>query len=208
MRQACLAATSQWVAGLLLLCLCLAGCGKPEAPKAMPGLQDQERIEQKRIGEAFFAVHGTNIPPDATLTLRLSDGVVKGYKMNGTVAPYFTSLYGLFARHTEFGGKYPFDVPKAWLDAKDKLDLTTPFNFAHTNDIIGGNSGSPVLDKNLKVIGLIFDGNIESLGNNYVFDDEVARSVSVHPAIIIESLRKIYGAGKLADEIENGGKKQ
>lgn len=162
----------------------------------------EEKKIEKRIGEACFAVYGTSIPPDATMSLRLSDGVVKGYDFNGTKAPHFTTLYGLFARTNEFGGKHPFDIPKAWADAEKKLDLSTPFNYVATCDIIGGNSGSPMIDKNLNVIGLVFDGNIEMLGNNYIFDDEVSRTVSVHPAIIIESLRKIYGAAKLADELE------
>lgn len=168
---------------------------------------EEEAKHEKRIGEACFAVYGTSIPPDATMSLRLSDGVVKGYEFNGTLAPHFTTLYGLFARNAEFGGKHPFDLPKAWVEAESKLDLKTPFNYVATCDIIGGNSGSPMIDKDLNVIGLVFDGNIEMLGNNYVFDDEVSRSVSVHPAIIIESLRKIYGASSLADELERKGKK-
>lgn len=168
---------------------------------------EDEAKHEKRIGEACFAVYGNSIPPDATMSLRLSDGVVKGYEFNGTLAPHFTTLYGLFARNAEFGGKHPFDLPKAWVDAESKLDLKTPFNYVATCDIIGGNSGSPMIDKDLNVIGLVFDGNIEMLGNNYVFDDEVSRSVSVHPAIIIESLRKIYGASSLADELERKGKK-
>lgn len=169
---------------------------------ALRELQEAEQKLNKMVGEACFAVYGTEIPPDATMSLRLSDGVVKGYEYNGTLAPHFTTLYGLYARHHEFGGKYPFDLPQVWLDKEDELDLSTPFNFVATADIIGGNSGSPVIDKEQNVVGLIFDGNIEMLGNRYVFDDEVSRSVSVHPAIIIESLRKIYEAGKLADELE------
>jgi hypothetical protein len=165
-------------------------------------LRVEEEAQQKRIGEACFAVYGTSIPPDATMSLRISDGVVKGYAMNGTLAPYFTTLYGLFARHHEFSGEHPFDLPQVWLDKEKELDLKTPFNFVATCDIIGGNSGSPMIDKERRVIGLVFDGNIEMLGNNYVFDDEVSRTVSVHPAIIVESLRKVYGAAALADELE------
>ncbi len=164
-----------------------------------------EELLEKRIGEAFFAVYGYDIPPDATMTLRLSDGVIAGFEMNGTIAPYFTSLYGLYARWTEFGGEDPFNLPQIWVDKLKELDLSTPFNHVSTCDIIGGNSGSPMVDSEGRVVGLVFDGNIESLGNNFIFTDEVARTVSVHPAIIIEAMRKIYDAGKLADEIEGKG---
>ncbi|MFM1872412.1 MAG: hypothetical protein RL398_1834 [Planctomycetota bacterium] len=176
-------------------------------PKKLAELSQQEAKLNKMVGEACFAVYGTSIPPDATMSLRISDGVVKGYPMNGTLAPYFTTLYGLYARHHEFGGEHPFDLPQVWLDKEKELNLKTPFNFVATCDIIGGNSGSPMIDKDLNVVGLIFDGNIEMLGNNYVFDDEISRTVSVHPAIIIETLRKIYRAGALANELERKGQK-
>ncbi|MBI5852051.1 MAG: S46 family peptidase, partial [Planctomycetes bacterium] len=172
----------------------------------LQGLAQEEELLKKRIGEAFFAVYGTDLPPDATFTLRLSDGVMKGYPMNGTVAPYFTSLYGLYARNAEFGGKDPFALEPAWLDKLKSMDLSTPFCVVSTCDIIGGNSGSPMIDKDLGVVGLVFDGNIESLGNRFVYTDTVARTVSVHPAIIVEAMRKIYGASKLADEFEGKGK--
>jgi hypothetical protein len=171
----------------------------------LTALAAEEQAQQKRIGEACFHVYGTSIPPDATMSLRISDGVVKGYPMNGTIAPPHTTLYGLYARHHEFGGEHPFDLPQVWLDKEKELDLKTRFNFVATCDIIGGNSGSPMIDKDLNVVGLVFDGNIEMLGNNYVFDDEISRTVSVHPAIIVESLRKVYGATRLADELERKG---
>ena len=184
---------------------------KREIVRTRKGFERFQQLDQeiellaKRVGEAFFAVYGTKLPPDATFTLRLSDGVVKGYPMNGTLAPFFTSLYGMYARNAEFGGKDPFALEPAWLDKIKELDMTTPFCLVSTCDIIGGNSGSPMIDSNLNVVGLVFDGNIESLGNRFIYTDAVARTVCVHPAMIVEALRKIYGAGKLADEFEGKG---
>jgi hypothetical protein len=156
----------------------------------------------EKIAQARFAVYGKTTYPDATFTLRLSYGTVKGYPMNATMAPYKTTLYGLYDRSISFDKKGEYALPQRFWDRKDKLDLSTPVNFVSTCDIIGGNSGSPVINKNGEFVGVIFDGNIESLAGRFVFDDTKNRAVSVHSAYIIEAMRKLYDAGKLADEVE------
>jgi len=156
----------------------------------------------ERIGQARFTVYGKSVYPDATFTLRLAYGAVKGYAMNGTQAPPKTTFYGLYDRSLGFDGKPPFELPARYREKKDQLDLSAPLNFVNTCDIIGGNSGSPVINRNGEIVGLIFDGNIESLVGNYVYNEEDNRSVAVHTAAMIEALRKLYGAGDLANELE------
>jgi len=157
---------------------------------------------RENIAKARFAVYGKSTYPDATFTLRLSYGTVKGFPMNGTKAPYKTTLYGLYDRSLSFNQQGDFVLPQRFWDRKDKLDLSTPVNFVSTCDIIGGNSGSPVVNKAGELVGLIFDGNIDSLPGRFVYEEAKNRAVSVHSAYIIEAMRKLYDAGKLADEVE------
>jgi len=161
------------------------------------------------IGKALFAKGGFSVPPDATFTLRLSYGALKGYELNGQHVPWFTTMGGAYEHAAQHGSKPPYELPASWTKAKSSLDLKTPFDTASTPDIIGGNSGSPLINKNAEVVGIIFDGNIESLPWNFIYDDVIGRSVSTDSRAIMESLRKIYHADALADELAGaaaGGK--
>jgi len=153
------------------------------------------------LGKAMYDIYGTSIPPDATFSLRIADGVVKGYEYNGTIAPIYTTFYGMYDRYYSFGKKDPFNLPTRWANPPADFNMSTPLNFISTNDIIGGNSGSPVVNKKLEVVGLVFDGNIESLPGDIIFDETKNRSVSVHSSGIIEGIDKIYRAERIAKEL-------
>ncbi len=157
----------------------------------------------EKIGQARFAAYGRSEYPDATFTLRLSYGSIKGYPMNGTEAPPKTTFYGLYDRSLSFDGRPPFDLPPRYSERREKLDLSKPLNFVNTCDIIGGNSGSPVINKNGEIVGLIFDGNIESLVGDYVYNEADNRAVAVDTAAMTEALRKLYDADSLANELES-----
>ncbi|MDX2186153.1 MAG: S46 family peptidase [Opitutaceae bacterium] len=176
----------------------------PEARALRKILEEKkEVIEQAhaKLAKARFAKDGTSVYPDATFTLRLSYGVVKGYEENGVQVPAFTQMAGKFSRSEVMGGKEPFDLPKSWTDARSRMNLQTPYNFVSTCDIIGGNSGSPTLNRNAEFVGIIFDGNIQSLRLDFDYDDVEARAVSVDAQGILEALRKVYDADDLADEV-------
>ena len=164
-------------------------------------VEEPKRQAYAALAKARYALDGANTYPDATFTLRLAFGTVKGYTEDGKVVPPFTDFAGMYAWSKEHDNKYPFELPKRWMDRKDRLDLKTPLNFVSTADIIGGNSGSPVINKDAEVVGLIFDGNIQSLVLDFIFDQEYARAVSVDSRAIVESLRKVYDATELADEL-------
>lgn len=160
-----------------------------------------ERRDGAAIARARFAQSGFNQPPDATFTLRLSYGAVKGYEESGKKIPYFTTFAGAFQHADEHGNKAPYNLAESWTKMKSKLKLDTPLNYVSTADIIGGNSGSPTVNKNGEVVGIIFDGNIQSLVWNFFFDDRQGRAVHVDSRGIIEALRHIYSADALADEL-------
>lgn len=164
----------------------------------------RESSYTQKLGRALFEVYGTSFPPDATFSLRISDGVVKGYDYNGTVAPAFTTFYGMYDRYYSNDGKYPWNLHERWLNPSPEFNLSTPYNFVATADIVGGNSGSAVINKNGEVVGLAFDGNIESLSGSFIFTTDLNRMVSVHSAGMMESIKHIYKLNRLSDELIEG----
>jgi len=164
-------------------------------------VQSVEQRAGEQLGRARFAAYGKFAYPDATFTLRLSYGQAQGYAMNGTKAPYKTTYFGLYDRANSFDFKGPFALPPRYAENRDKLNLSTPLDFVTSNDVVGGNSGSPVINRNGEIVGLVFDGNIESLVGDFVYDSATNRTVAVHTAAMTEALRKIYNAGALLKEM-------
>ncbi|MBN1446560.1 MAG: S46 family peptidase [Bacteroidetes bacterium] len=165
----------------------------------------RDEVNRSLLGRALFEVYGTDIPPDATFSLRIADGVVQGFDYNGTKAPVHTTFYGLYDRYYSFKGNEAWYLPERWLNPPPEFDMSTPMDFVSTNDIIGGNSGSPIINKNREVVGLVFDGNIESLPGDFIFAEDMGnRTVSVHSAGILEAVKHIIKADRVARELERG----
>jgi hypothetical protein len=167
-------------------------------------LSEIENTYDELLGKALFEVYGTSIPPDATFTLRLSDGIVTGFPYNGTIAPPFTTFYGMYNRYYAFDKEFPWSLPERWSEPPEDFDLSTPFNFVSTNDAVGGSSGSPVLNKSAEVVGVAFDGNIQGLPGNFIFRIEENRNIAVHSEGILEALKKVYKFNRLVEELESG----
>jgi hypothetical protein len=188
----------------------LARLVDPDARAVRKTVEEQTELKkqgQAALAKARFNLEGTGKFPDATFTLRLSFGVVKGIVEDGVTIPAFTTFAGMFARSAEQGNREPFDLPPRWVKAKPKLNLNTTFNFTSTQDIIGGNSGSPIVNRAGEFVGIIFDGNIYSLAADFAYEDTKARAISVASPSIIESLNKVYEVPALANELLTGKRK-
>ncbi|WKZ68852.1 MAG: S46 family peptidase [Melioribacteraceae bacterium] len=166
-------------------------------------INEAEKVLSQTLGEVMFSVYGTSIPPDANRSMRIGDGQVKQVEYNGTIAPYHTTFYGLFDRYYSHNKKFPWDLPERWVNYPDDFNLSTPVNFITDIDVIGGQSGSPIVNRAGEFVGVAFDGNIESIIGNFIFMPESNRSITVAAEGIVQALRYIYKADRLVKEIEN-----
>jgi hypothetical protein len=179
----------------------------------MPGYQAFVKEWQKlgaeeaewnaKLGRARFEIYGTSVAPDATFSLRITDGVVLPYEYNGTIAPVYTTFYGMYDRYYAHGADSDWNLPKRFLPKPPELDLGTPLNFISTADTYGGNSGSPAVTKNLELVGLNFDRNINGLSRDYIYLPEKGRNVMVDVRAIAEALETVYKAPHILKEIFN-----
>lgn len=170
------------------------------ASQQVKQISARQTVLRSQLGRYVFDVYGNNVPPDATFSLRINDGIVKGYPYNGTEAPIITTFAGLYDRNYSFGDKYPWNLPARWKNPPAEL-LKQPMCFITTNDIIGGNSGSPMINKNREAVGLVFDGNMESLPGSFIFVPDKNRSISVHAGGMVAAMRYIYKADRLVQEL-------
>lgn len=178
------------------------------ARRARQAVEEQNEVCEKayaQIAKAKLAIEGNKFAPDATFTLRLSFGTVEGYEKDGKTIPAFTDFAGLYQRATQHENQAPFDLPKRWLDTRSALNLRTPFNFVNTADSTGGNSGSPLINQNGEFVGILFDGNIQTLQWDYLYSDKLGRAVAVDSRAILEALDKIYQIPALVNELTGKG---
>jgi hypothetical protein len=178
--------------------------GLTDLQRSTGPIQSRQAEISGEISRARFEVYGTTFPPDATFSLRISDGVVRSYEYNGTLAPAYTTFYGLYDRYHSHGTDTDWDLPTRWANPVPDLDLSTPLNLVTTADIIGGSSGSPLLNTELEIVGLVFDGNIESLPGEFIYTDETARTVAVDSRGIIEALDEMFDADRIVLELLSG----
>ncbi|MBA4319992.1 MAG: hypothetical protein C0412_16450, partial [Flavobacterium sp.] len=172
--------------------------------KKQTEVNNTENVAFGLLGQIMYKIYGTSIPPDANRTLRIGDGVIASYNYNGTTASTKTTFHGLYDRAFGNDLKYPFNLPERWMNIPLNFDLTTPFNIISTNDTVGGSSGSPLINKNAEIVGILFDGNIESLSGDFIYLTDTNRSVSVDSRGMYESIKKVYKADRLADELKTG----
>lgn len=176
----------------------------PDLSKKAEEVANTEKVFDDMLGQAIFHVYGTSIPPDANFTLRISDGVLQSWNYNGTKAPVFTTFYGLYNRWYSFFKQYPWDLHERWQKPPADFDLSTPFNFISTNDIVGGNSGSAIINEKAEVVGLAFDGNMDSIVGNFIYMPHNNRCVAVDARALITAIDKIYKAERLVNELKAG----
>jgi hypothetical protein len=167
-------------------------------------INETESVYTDLLGQALFAVYGTSIPPDGSGTLRIGDGVLKSYSYNGTIAPTHTTFYGMYDRYYSFNKKSPWALPEKWANPSKDFNLSTPFIMISTHDIVGGSSGSPVINEKRELVGLAFDGNIESNSGYFIYDTEDNRMISVCSQAILEAISHIYKSDRITSEIKNG----
>jgi hypothetical protein len=204
-RKALVAGGADAIAGSTDPMIVLARTLDPEARMLRKKYEDEvtgvERVSYAKIAQAVFATEGANAYPDGTGTLRLAYGTVARYKEDARTIPPYTYFRGLYERQAQHNAEPPYKIVDAWMQKRATLTPETPFNFVSTADIVGGNSGSPVVNRAGEVVGLIFDGNIQSLPGYFVYDAGVNRAVSVDSRAIVEALRKVYNAQRLVDEM-------
>lgn len=176
----------------------------PELMNRAKEIGNTEQVFDDMLGQAIYHVYGTSIPPDANFTLRISDGVLQSWNYNGTKAPVFTTFYGLYNRWYSFFKQYPWDLHERWQKPPADFDLSTPFDFISTNDIVGGNSGSAIINEKAEVVGLAFDGNMDSIVGNFIYMPHNNRCVAVDARALVTAIDKVYKAERLANELKNG----